>query len=203
MRRIVSVIILVVLLFSMCQQKLSAEDIMEKVNEVYKDIKSFKGIAYIYIKSKNKTSTSEVKFEIVRPNKFRVEGDKFVTCSNGTVIWDYDKENETIKIYNYTGFRPEVDYGQFVENMLGNFSFKLVGTENLNERECYVIVAKPITDELKNLTVTIYVDKERYVPLKFETKFKDLISIMEYKRIDLNVPINQSEFEFPQITECV
>jgi len=83
--------------------------------------------------------------------------------------------------------------------MIGNFSFELIGTENLNGIDCYVIVAKPLSDELKqaNMTITMYIDTKRFVPLKFETRLKNIVSIMEYKKIDLNVPIDQSEFEPP------
>jgi len=199
MRRVVLVLILLAVLLPMCQQKPSAEDIMKKVDDTYKNIKSMRGIAYFYIKSENKTVNGTVKFEIVRPDKFRVEGYKFVTGSNGSVIWVYDKTNNTVKKYEYRGHRPEVDYGQFIERMIGNFSFELIGTENLNGIDCYVIVAKPLSDELKqaNMTITMYIDTKRFVPLKFETRLKNIVSIMEYKKIDLNVPIDQSEFEPP------
>jgi len=97
MRRVVLVLILLAVLLPMCQQKPSAEDIMKKVDDTYKNIKSMRGIAYFYIKSENKTVNGTVKFEIVRPDKFRVEGYKFVTGSNGSVIWVTTKLTTPLK----------------------------------------------------------------------------------------------------------
>jgi len=195
MRKLLLVLFVLLVFFLDCQAYPSAEDIIKKVKDVYDKTKSFRGVAEFYVVSGNDTTGREVQFVVSKPDKFRVEDDKFIMASNGEMIWVYDKNNKTI-IYKekYNGYRPDVDYGQFIDN-LQNSDLKLVGTESFNGVECYVISA--YLKDLK-IKVMVYIDKNRFVPVKFETKLKDVTSVMVYKQIKMNVTINSSIFEPPE-----
>jgi len=104
-----------------------------------------------------------------------------VTASNGKIIWVYDKYNGTITKEKYQGYKPDVDYGQFIEN-LQKFDLKFEGIDHVNGTECYVISA--FSENLK-IKIIIYIDKNSFVPIKFETKFKNTTSIMQYKTIEI------------------
>jgi outer membrane lipoprotein-sorting protein len=195
MRKLLALIVLSVL-FVACQGHPSAEDIVKKMNDVYDGARSFMGVAEFYIVSENGTLKKEVSFIVSKPNKFRVEGERFVTGSNGEIIWTYDKYNNTIvKEDKYRGYRPDVDYGQFIEN-LQKFDLKFDGVRFLNGTECYVISA--CSKDLK-IKITIYVDKNTFIPVRFETEFKNTTAVMEYKSIKIDVPVNDSIFEPPRL----
>ena len=193
MRKLLAIVVLSTF-FLACQSSPSAESIVEKAMEVYKEAKSFRGIAEFYTISENGTLKREVSFIVAKPDKFRVEGKRFVTASDGDTIWVYDKYNGTIVKEKYQGYKPDVDYGQFIEK-LQKFDLKFEGIENINGIECYVVSA--YSENLK-IKIIIYIDKNRFVPIKFETRFKNTTSIMEYKTIEMDVPINDSDFKPPR-----
>jgi outer membrane lipoprotein-sorting protein len=188
--RIVTIIVVVLLLLGCFGGKPSVGEILNKTKAKYNDIKTFRGSAELDFKINQSEFNFTVYFAIKKPDKFRVEGDKFLTVSDGKNITVYDKRNKTVvKVFEYKGLRPEVDYGQYIQN-LNESVVKLLGEERVNGKDCYVLYVENMGAKTK-----IFIDKNDYIPLRFVTSLKNRTVSMTYKEFEINPELNDSVFK--------
>ena len=177
-----------------CTQ-MSAEEIAKKVEEKYNAIKDMKGTVIITTNFKGKKKIEVIKFAMKKPDKYWSDSENYTMVSNGKTMWIYDKSrNEVIKI-NLPKEKPKFDYGELIKDLMKKNEVKLLGSEKISGRDCYVIEVIP-----KNKTFYVeqklWIDKEYWHPLKIEINYGEFNSTIEYKDVKFNTGIPDSLFEF-------
>ena len=180
-----------------CTQ-MSAEEIAKKVEEKYNAIKDMKGTVVITTEFQGKRRVEVIKFAMKKPDKYWSDSDNYTMVSNGTVMWIYDKSrNEVIKI-NLPEKKPKFDYGELIKDLMKKNEIKLLGSEKISGRDCYVIEVIP---ENKTFYVEqkLWIDKEYWYPLKIEINYGEFNSTIEYKDVKFNrIPDSFFEFKPPK-----
>ncbi len=191
------ILALAVLLLAGCAQ-MSAEEIAKKVNEKYNAIKDMKGTAVITVVVNGHRSVNVIRFAMKKPNYFWQDTENYTMVSNGKVMWFYDKRKNVVTEFNLPKRLPKFDYGEFVKVMMENSNVKLLGTERVAGRDCYVVEATPKTANLSALFTRekLWIDKEYWYPLRIEMTSKHYRMTIEYKNLTFNTGILDSFFEF-------
>ena len=188
-------VLLVATLIAGCAQ-MSAEDIAKKMEEKYKAIKDMKGemVTTVYVQGKKIVRVT--KFAMKKPDKFWSDSENYTIVSNGTVMWIYDKKKNIVTETKLPKTnRPKFDYGELIKDLMSKNNVKLLGSEKVYGRDCYVIEATP-----KNRTFYVkqklWIDKEYWYPLKIESDCGLFKTTIEYKDMKFNTGIPDSFFNF-------
>ncbi len=196
--RLLLTVALVTVLLLGCTQ-MSAEEIAKKMQEKYESIKDYKGVQRTIIETNGKTQVIEYEFAFKKPNKFWMYDKRrdLLMVFNGNKMWTYDKKNNTVTVINVTApsqeFKP--DYSELVEDILKKFDVKLVGTEKLFGKDCYILELKPKRSALYQ-SIKMWIDKEYWFPLKMQISMKGLNMTTEYIDVEFNTNMSDEIFEF-------
>jgi outer membrane lipoprotein-sorting protein len=202
----VAILGLFILLLSGCIWGMSAKEIGEKMEEKYDSLEDYRGIIVTSFDSDDGKKSMEAKFSFKKPGKSRYEylspeemkGN--VMVSDGETMWVYDAgKNEVQKVTMPKYDMPEIDYGEIITDMMEKYNVDLQGSEEISNRDCYVLVMTP-KDENVTMKQKMWVDKEYWMPMKIEMEMefggKTMKSTVEYRDMEFNVGIPDSEFEF-------
>lgn len=132
---------------------------------------------------KGKKEVAEYDYVFKKPNKMRMYNKEtgILVVSNGEKMWIYDeKKNEVVvmDVGKYKQVNP--DYGQLVKDMLKRYDVKLLGSEKVAGRDCYVVQLIPKNN--KEVEAKMWVDKEFWCPLKIEYSLGDF-GIKKFKSV--------------------
>jgi len=205
MRKVV-LIVLLSLLLSGCIWGMSAEQIGEKMQEKYDSLEDYRGTMITSFETDGQTTIHEARFAFKKPGKSRYEylspeemrGN--IMVSDGETMWIYDAgKNEVQKVTMPKYEMPEIDYGEIIRDMMEKYNVDLQGSESVSNRDCYVLVLTP-KDENATMRQKLWVDKEYWMPMRIEMEMefggKTMKSWVEYRDMEFNVGIPDSEFEF-------
>ncbi|MBP2030232.1 outer membrane lipoprotein-sorting protein [Methanohalophilus levihalophilus] len=131
-------------------------------------------------------------------NSWQNEGS--VVASNGETMWIFDQGQNAVIVGEadpmaiYYGYR--VDSFELVELLIDENDFTLEGTSSIDGRETYVIHGSPKDDY--PIEMKAWIDTETWMPLRFEMHGTEssFDTIIEYRDLELNTGIPDSEFEF-------
>ncbi len=166
--------ILIAAILICCIQSFTGEDVVELMTAKYNKIKSYRAEI---IENETKR-TILVLFK--KPNKARIEFDESIAIVNGSYICIYNRSG-VVKAH-YSG--PADMYYGYILSIIRNQTTSLVGEEKVSGRDCYV---------LEFDSGKVWVVKGMWYPAKVLLKADDKV-VMEYKSIDFDVDINDSEF---------
>jgi len=181
-------------LFAGCTQ-MSAEEIAKKIEEKYDAVEDFKGILRVTIEGGKHVMEYEYVFK--KPNKMRMYDKErgWLVVSNGEKMWIYDKKKNKVMVMNFTSYNQvNPDYGKLVKDMFKLYDVKLLGSEDLSGRNCYVIQLTPKDNE--KVKVKMWVDKEFWYPLKIEYNFNGINTTVEYLNVEFNTGVSDEVFNF-------
>jgi len=191
-------LLLAVVLLAGCTQ-MSAEEIAKKMEEKYNSVKDFRGIIRTTSEGPSGKIVTECEYVFKKPNKFLMHDKNrgLLMVSNGKTVWIYDEKRNEVMISNITMSSHEVnpDYGKFVRDMLEKYDVKLLGSEKVSNRDCYVIQLTPKKAKL-NKTIKMWVDKEFWYPLKIVYQIGEIKSTLEYIDVKFNTGVSDDIFEF-------
>ena len=184
-------LLILALLLLGCTQ-LTAEEIAKEMQKRYESIKDMSGEIVVTTNYGGKEEVYKAKFWM-KGDKHRSDDGKTLTVSNGSVMWIYNREkNEAVRV-NFSGEKPQFDYGTIIEELLKSYNIKLLGEEKIDDKECYVIEAEPKAGGAK---MKMWVDKEFWYPLRIETHIEGLTTIIEYRNVTFNSGLSDDLFEF-------
>ena len=192
--RLVILFLVISAMIAGCSQ-LTAEEIAKKVKEKYDSIADINGTVKIITKYPNGNTTIEIyRIAIKKPDKFRCDSENMSIISDGKTMWIYDKKRSEVIKLNIPEKPKEIDYGEFVENMYKKNSIRLVGSENINSRDCYIIEVTP-----KNRTYYVkqilWIDKEYWYPLRVYIDYGKFNATVEYN-LTFNSGLSDDIFKF-------
>jgi outer membrane lipoprotein-sorting protein len=179
-----------------CTQ-MSAEEIAKNIEEKYDAVKDFKGILRVTVEEKSGKIVTEYEYVFKKPNKVRMYNKDMgmLIVSNGEKMWIYDEKKNEVLVMD-VGHYPQAnpDYGELVKNMLERYDVKLLGSEKVSDRDCYVIQLTPKNN--KSIEMKMWVDKEFWYPLKIEHSVGGLNSTVEYINVEFNTGVSDDVFQF-------
>ncbi|MFZ3384677.1 MAG: DUF4367 domain-containing protein [Candidatus Methanoperedens sp.] len=195
-------------LFAGCVE-MSAEQIASEMQNKMENIKDYKGTIYTKMSFEGLSRESESDFKYSMPDKSwskttTGDGDGDISVFNGTTMWLYNSTKNEVTIMDIpkreTDKPDQVDYVKIVKNMLEQNDVQMSGSEKIDGRETFILEMMPKnkTQEAFMFKQKLWVDKETWMPLRMETYDKDgkLIMSMEYRNVEFNTGIPDSEFEF-------
>ncbi len=182
-----------------CAQ-MSAEEIVEKVQEESRSMDSMKGTATAVRYSDGKKDSSKLKFW--RENSsYRYSIGNDTKVYNGSVLWKYNGDRNKVHVFNVkqmnaTKYASQVGFTSVWAINIGDelnssaTEVNLLGSEKISGRVCYVLnVTRQDTSK------KVWIDKEYWYPLKVYQDFDEHNETMVF-RVEFNTDIDDSKFNF-------
>jgi outer membrane lipoprotein carrier protein len=187
------------------QDNITAQDIIQNVQNVYKDITDAKASFTQTVKyGKSKAQSSSGTLYIKKDNKYRIETGNQTIVTDGSTSWSYTPSKKQVVIDNYkeTGntFSPNKYLFQYPEN----FYSDLDGTETISGKEMYVLKLRPREGGYVK-SAKLWVDKTDWIIKKIQIVTDESTSTYNVKNVQLNVGLSNSKFTFspPEGTEII
>lgn len=178
------------------QEDLTAQEIIQNVQNVYRDITDAKASFSQTVKhSKGKAQSSSGTLYIKKENKYRIETGGQIIITDGATSWSYNPKKKQVIIDNYkedaNTFSPNKYLFQYPEN----FYSDLEGTETLGGAEVYVLKLKP-REGGSVRSAKLWVDKNEWLIKKITITTDESTSTYTVKNTQLNVGLGNSKFTF-------
>lgn len=187
------------------QDNITAQDIIQNVQNVYKDISDAKASFTQTIKySKSKAQSSSGTLYIKKENKYRIETGSQTIVTDGSTSWSYSPSKKQVVIDNYkesgNTFSPNKYLFQYPEN----FYSDLDGSETVSGKELYVLKLRPREGGYVK-SARLWVDKTDWIIKKIQIVTDESTSTYNVKNVQLNVGLSNSKFTFspPEGTEII
>lgn len=217
---ITTFLITLALFISGCQEhELSVEDIAEKMQEKDAEIEDYSYTMSINSSAEGETWEGEIEVICKNPGMMKThskniggEGNEILTVSDGEFSWSYMPETNTVSKIRLPEYREQTksDYISGIEYFLNQSEVSLLGEEELAGRPAYLLevipkvekekaTEKPAEDgEISPGPTKIWIDKELWMPLRYETYDSngDLVQKIEILDLKINTGIPDSEFKF-------
>lgn len=193
-----------------CAEKdLSADEIATQVMEKENSIEDYSYIMDVTYYYGEKTTTTEFKTMFKKPNLIKniaIESGKengTLLVSDGEFTWTYAPDTNTViktKIPEAQKLGKS-DYAQFISGLLNDTNVTLLGIEEVDNRSTFLLETTPkkTAEDYQLVSRTkIWVDKETWMPLKYEIydSNKNLTIKIEIRDLKVNIGIPDSEFIF-------
>lgn len=205
-----ALILLVPALFvSGCTGELSAEEIAEQMQQKEASIQDYSYTMHMTSYFGEQTQESEILILQKKPNKVKTVAIKpeeeagTIAVSDGEFMWIFDPKTNTVMKMEMpdTPILGEMDYAGIIAGFLNETDVSLLGVEEIDGRSAYVLEASPkeegegiqLVDGMK-----LWVDKETWMPLRYEMydSSGDLMIEIEILDLKVNAGIPDSEFVF-------
>ncbi len=187
------------------QEDITAQDVIQNVQNAYKDISDAKASFSQTVKfNKSKSQSSSGTLYIKKENKYRIETGSQTIVTDGSTSWSYtpSKKQVVIDYYKETGntFSPNKYLFQYPEN----FYSDLTGTEKLNGKDVYVLSLKPRESGYVK-SAKLWVGKDDWIIKKIYILTDESSSTYSIKNIQTNIGVSNSKFTFspPEGTEVI
>ncbi|MBU4478853.1 MAG: outer membrane lipoprotein-sorting protein [Candidatus Omnitrophica bacterium] len=180
MKNLMIVLLLVMCCGSVQAQELTGVGILEKVDDNL-TAENYKAISTMIIKGRRGTRTMQAESWVQGTEKSfteylsppREKGTKMLKLGNE--LWIYSPETDrTIKIAGHMLRRSmmgsDISYEDYMEDpKLSNiYNVEIIGEEKIIDRNCYVLELTAKEEGLSYHSRKMWVDKERFLPLKEE-----------------------------------
>lgn len=187
------------------QDDITAQDIIQNVQNVYKDITDAKASFTQSVKyGKGKSQTSSGTLYIKKEKKYRIETGSQTIVTDGSTSWSYNanKKQVVIDYYKESGntFSPNKYLFQYPEN----FYSDLAGTEKIAGADVYVLTLKPRESGYVR-SAKLWVGKDDWIIKKIYIVTDESTSTYSIKNVQLNAGLSASKFTFtpPEGTEVI
>ena len=197
------------LFVSGCTEELSAEEIAEQMQEKEASIQDYSYTMHMTSHFGEQTQKSEVRILQKKPDRMKTvtmepeEEAGAMVVSDGEIMWTYDPKTNTVMKMEMpdTPVLGEMDYAGIIGEFLNETDVSLLGIKEIDGRSAYVLEANPKEDgEGIQLVdgMKLWVDKETWMPLRYEMYDSDggLMIELEIRDLEVNTGIQDSEFVF-------
>lgn len=221
---VVTLLITLSLFVSGCQeQELDVEDIAEQMQEKDAGIEDYSYTMYITSGIGEETWKGQIELMYKKPGMMKTYSKNIgggdseqLTVSDGEFSWSYMPRTNTVSKIKLPEYEEQTksDYISGIEYFLNQTDVTLLGEEEVAGRPAYLLEAVPKLgdgdatededddenedEELSPGPTKIWVDKELWMPLKYETYDSkgNLVQKTEILDLKINTGIPDSEFEF-------
>ena len=194
--------ILVILMFMLCvsinAQNPSAREIIEKVDKnMSADSRVFTSKMIIHNRRNTRTieskswSMGEKKSYTEYLSPAREQGTKMLKLDDQ--LWIFSPSTDRIiqisgHMLRQSVMGSDLSYEDMMEDphLLNHYLGKVDGEEKLNDRNCWIITLSANTPDIAYQTQKVWVDKDRFIPLKKELYAKSGILLKRMELSDVN-----------------
>jgi outer membrane lipoprotein carrier protein len=181
---------------SFAQEDITAQDIIQNVQNVYKDITDAKATFTQIVKySGAKAQTNSGTLYIKKENKYWIETGSQTIVTDGVTSWSYSPKKKQVIIDNYkeTGntFSPNKYLFQYPEN----FYSDLEGSEKLSGKDVYVLKLRPRESGYVK-SAKLWVDKTDWLIKKIYIVTDESTTTYNIRNVQLDVGLADSKFTF-------
>lgn len=184
------------------------DDVVENMQRKYESLESYKAVIHQVDLRDGRRSEVDYVIYFKKPDRFRIESDKFVLAWTSKVIWRYDKRKNEIEMMEINASEP-FDYFGFILKEIKKHDVRLDGLERIYGKDCYVLDV--IGSEEQFQLQKVWVVKGEWYPAKVLFRIKtpeklrvlnstlpnETISIWEFREMKFNVEILDEMFEPP------
>lgn len=202
------ILIVLVLLSSGCSQKITAEKVVEKMKERYESIDSYRAVIHQkeVVNGEVREYNSAVGFK--KPNKFFESSANFKSAYDGNYFWSYDRTKDEVRLVKIQSQESPDPFG-YVLRELGKYEINLVGEEEIDGKDCYILELTPKKEDFYEFQ-RIWIVKDELYPIKLQMKvefksFKEFekelelpnvsTSIIKLRNVMFDVEIDDGEFQ--------
>ncbi|WP_406657020.1 DUF4367 domain-containing protein [Methanolobus sp. ZRKC2] len=187
-------------------EDLTADQIAEKMQEKQENIEDTS--ATVHMKTSMGDEVQVMEYETIQKNPNKMKSVVILpeelagqtTVTNGEKMWTYDPNTNQVTIMEMPEIPEdfEIDYATVIGSLLNESDVSLMGIEDFNGRNTYVIkLSSKENESLFGSNMTVWVDEETWTPLKIEMGTKETYQIVvEYRNFEVNTGISDDEFEF-------
>ncbi len=210
-RKTLAVLLLLVsaLFVSGCTEELSAEEIAEQMQEKEASIQDYSYTMQMTSHFGGQTLESEARVLQKKPDRMKTvtmepeEEAGAIVVSDGEIMWTYDPKTNTVMKMEMpeTLDAGEMDYVGIIGEFLSETDVSLLGMEEIDGRSAYLLETSP-KEEGEGIQlldgVKLWVDKETWMPLRYEMYDSEggLMIELEIRDLKVNQGIPDSEFVF-------
>lgn len=187
------------------QEDITAQDIIQKVQDTYRDIQDAKASFTQSIKySKGKTQSSSGTLYIKKEKKYRIETGAQTIVTDGSTSWSYNANKKQVIIDYYKESANTFSPNKYLFQYPENFYSDLEGSDKLSGKEVYILKLKPRESGYVK-SAKLWVDKTDWVIRKITIVTDESTSTYTLRNIQLNAGISNSKFTFtpPEGTEVI
>lgn len=203
------VLLVPALFVSGCTGELSAEEIAEQMQQKEASIQDYSYTMHMTSYFGDQKQESEVRILQKKPDRIKTvamepeEEAGTIAVSDGEFMWTFDPKTNTVMKIEMpdTPVLGEIDYVGMISKLLNETDVSLLGMEEIDGRPTYLLETSP-KEEGEGIQlldgVKLWVDKETWMPLRYEMYDSDGDLMMELEILDLevNAGIPDSEFVF-------
>ncbi|NLN44278.1 MAG: outer membrane lipoprotein-sorting protein [Methanosarcina sp.] len=205
---LLALVILAIFTSGCTEKELSAEEITIKMLEKQDSIEDYSYTMHMTSYIGEKVVENELKTIYKKPHLLKnfIEGPggkaETLVLSDGEFRWTYDSRTNTVMKTRIPETREltENDYLSIIKISLNDTDLSLLGTEKIEGREAYLLMATPkeIGEQAPEYSVKVWIDKETWMFLGYEMYDANgkPVSKVEIRDLKVNIGIPDSEFEF-------
>ena len=196
------------LIVSGCEEKLSAEEIVDKMQEKESSLEDYSGTIHttVYLNGK-KDLEEEVQIIYKKPNLMKTlgveDGKEVESVSDGEFVWSYDAEKNTVMKIKLPEepLLTEKDIVSVIGSFVNESNVSMLGVDEVDGRSAYVLEVRPKVKENESEMASrtkIWVDRDTWMVLKssiYNNK-GNLLTEVEIRDLKINTGIPDSEFRF-------
>jgi len=137
------------------------------------------------------------KLYVQNPDKFRIETDKWLMCSDGRSVWTYSETNGQVLISRAAGSEGELTPQAFLFRYVRDYSAEYLKQEKLGRRTCYLLQLTPKEENSFVTQMKVWIDKNDGLTRKASyTDINGNITTYELSGIQVGKPIDDALFRF-------
>lgn len=205
---LLALVILAIFTSGCTEKELSAEEITIKMLEKQDSIEDYSYTMHMTSYIGEKVVENELKTIYKKPHLLKnfIEGPggkaETLVLSDGEFRWTYDSRTNTVMKTRIPETREltENDYLSIIKISLNDTDLSLLGTEKIEGREAYLLMATPkeIGEQAPEYSMKVWIDKETWMFLGYEMYDANgkPVSKVEIRDLKVNIGIPDSEFEF-------
>ncbi|WP_167880943.1 outer membrane lipoprotein-sorting protein [Methanococcoides sp. AM1] len=190
-------------------EQLTAEEIAEQMQQKSENIEDYSYTMYITSSLDGEDYVLESEMLFKEPRKMKsvviqpAEEAGSLTVSDGETIWTYIPNENTVMQIEMPDISEDaqMDYVGMIGGILNESDISFLGIDEFDSRTVYVIRMMPKEETetpFFGSNVKAWIDKETWMPLKYEMYDEDenpMISF-EIRNLKVNTGISDDEFEF-------
>jgi outer membrane lipoprotein-sorting protein len=203
-------IILSIILFSIgcIEENLTAEEIKTKVLDMDSSTSDYSYTMHTTTYYGGQTKEMSYNVLLKKPDKVKsiaispANQSESISVLDGTNLWGYNPNTNTVKKISLTNISDikTIDYYNIIKYFFDDANVSLIGKQQLNKKEGYLLKIKPSSSKTYDLidSTKIWIDQETWLPLKYDTYDKNgtLTMTIQIQDLKVNTGISDSEFVF-------
>ena len=140
---------------------------------------------------------SKGKLYIEKPDRFRIETESWVMCSDGVSVWTYSEANEQVLISDASESKEALTPQAFLFQYTEGYQAEYEREEKVGKRTCYVVKLTPKEQATFVTEMTVWVNKKNGLTQKVTyTDINGNVTIYQLSLVQIDKQLDDALFRF-------